>query len=224
MSAEIRCLVHSEAGDGHINEDVAVVRPHPGDTNVLLCALADGQGGRAGGAEAARVAAEEILRAASSFPAAALAEASPWYAITSAADEAVCEEDAAGFCSLVCLCVSAGQVCGASCGDSAALLLSGGSAVELTEQQRKNPPVGSSAARPVAFSARLQPGWKLLVVSDGVWKSVGWEQMAQIAARQQGQPMIEALRQAALASNGGRMPDDFSVVLLSEIGLLSKAI
>ena len=216
MSVEIRCLVHSEAGDGHVNEDVAVVRPHPAVANVLLCALADGQGGRAGGAEAARSAAEESLRAASSFPAAALFEASPWYPIVSAADEAVCEEDDAGFCSLVCLCVSAGKVCGASCGDSAALLLSGGSATELTERQHKNPPVGSSAARPVAFSAGLKTGWKLLIVSDGVWKEVGWEQLAQIAARHQGQQIIDALRQAALVSNGGRMQDDFSVVLLSE--------
>ena len=217
MSVAIYCLIHSEAGDGHRNEDLAVVRPHPADAGVLLCALADGQGGRAGGAQAARVAAEESLRAASSFPAAALAEASPWYAVASAADEAVCEDDAAGFCSLVCLCVSDGQVCGASCGDSAALLLSGGSATEMTEQQCKNPPVGSSAARPVAFSARLQPGWKLLIVSDGVWKEVGWEQMAQIAAQHKGQQIMDALRQAALASNGGRMQDDFSVVLLSEV-------
>ncbi len=165
------------------------------------------------------MAAEESLRAASSFPAAALFEASPWYTVTGAADEVVCEDDAAGFCSLVSLCISAGQVCGASCGDSAALLLSGGSAIELTEQQRKNPPVGSSAARPVAFSARLQPGWKLLIVSDGVWKEVGWEQMARIAARYEGHEAIDALRRVALASNGGRMQDDFSVVLLSEAKL-----
>lgn len=216
MGVEIRYLVHSEAGDGHANEDVALVRPHPADAGVLLCALADGQGGRAGGAEAARVAVEECLRAASSFAAYALFEPAPWYPIVSAADEAVCEEDEAGFCSLVALCVSGRQVCGASCGDCAVLLLSGGTETELTVRQHKNPPVGSSAARPVAFSALLQPGWKLLIVSDGVWKYVGWEQMAQIAARHEGREMGEALRGAARAANGGRMQDDFSVVLVSE--------
>ena len=216
MNPGLQHIVHSEAGDGHANEDVAVVHPHLGDAGLLLCALADGQGGQAGGAAAARVAVEESLRVAASFPAAALFETLPWHTVISAADEAVCEDDAAGFCSLVCLCVSARQVCGASCGDSAALLLPGGSATELTEQQRKNPPVGSSAVRPVAFSAHLEPGWKLLVVSDGVWKYVGWQQVAQIAAWHQGQAMVDALRQAALACHGGRMQDDFSVALLSE--------
>lgn len=216
MNPALQYIVHSEAGDGHTNEDVALVRPHPDDAGVLLCALADGQGGRAGGAEAARVAANESLRAASSFPAAALFEASPWYAITSAADEAVCEDDEAGFCSLVNLCISGRQVCGASCGDCAVLLLSGGKEIELTERQHKNPSAGSSAARPVAFTAPLQPGWKLLIVSDGVWKYVGWEQMARIAARHEGWEMVDALRGAARAANGGRMQDDFSVVLVSE--------
>lgn len=215
MNPSLQYIVHSEAGDGHANEDVAVVYPHPGDVGVLLCTLADGQGGRAGGAEAARVAADESLRAASSFPVAALFEASPWYPVVSAADEAVCEEDEAGFCSLIALCISGRQVCGASCGDCAVLLLSGGTEIELTERQHKNPPVGSSAAQPVAFTAPLQPGWKMLIVSDGVWKYVGWEQMARIATRYEGQETIEALRRAALAANGGRMQDDFSVVLLS---------
>ncbi len=216
MNPGFQYIVHSEAGDWHANEDVAVVYPHPGDAGLLLCALADGQGGQAGGAKAARVAVEETLRAASSFPADTLFKASPWYPVVSAADEAVCEEDEAGFCSLISLCISGWQVCGASCGDCAALLLSGGKEMELTERQHKNPLLGSSAARPVTFTAPLQQGWKLLIVSDGVWKHVGWEQMAQIAARHEGRETVEALRGAARAANGGRMQDDFSVVLVSE--------
>ncbi len=149
----IHCLIHSEAGEGHANEDVALVRPHPEDADVLLCALADGQGGQAGGGAAARVAAEESLRAAASFPAHELRQAAPWYAVVGAADEAVCEDDAAGYCTLVSLCVSAREVWGASCGDSGALLVQGERDFLLTEHQRKDPPVGSSAAYPVAFSA-----------------------------------------------------------------------
>ena len=76
----VRYLIHSEPGDGHINEDVVVVRPHPGNADVLLCALADGQGGQAGGAAAARVGVEESLRAASSFPASELHGEAVWYA------------------------------------------------------------------------------------------------------------------------------------------------
>lgn len=210
----IHCLVHSEAGEGRANEDVALVRPHPGDAGVLLCSLADGQGGQAGGVNAARVAAEESLRAAASFSTKELRQAAPWYAVVGAADEAVCEDDAAGYCTLVSLCVSARGVWGASCGDSGALLINSGREFLLTEDQRKNPPIGSSAAHPVAFSARLHPGWTLLVVSDGVWKFVGWESIARLAAGNEGQALVAALRRAAWDANGGRLPDDFSVALL----------
>ncbi len=212
--SNIHSLIHSEAGEGHANEDVALVRPHPEDAGVLLCALADGQGGQAGGADAARVAVEESLRAAASFPAKELFGAAPWYAVVGAADEAVCEDDAAGFCTLVSLCVSVRGVWGASCGDSGALLINSGREFLLTENQRKNPPIGSSAAHPVAFSARLHPGWTLLVVSDGVWKFVGWESIARLAAGNEGQALVAALRRAAWDANGGRLPDDFSVALL----------
>ena len=215
---DVRYLIHSEPGDGHSNEDVVAVRPHPGDADVLLCALADGQGGQAGGAAAARVAVEESLRAASSFQADELREEAAWYAVVGVADEAVCEDDAAGYCSLVSLCISGQGVWGASCGDSGALLLCGGRDLLLTDDQRKNPPVGSSAARPVAFSARLAPGWVLLVVSDGVWKYVGWEKIARIADPHRGPELIAALRQAALDASGGRLPDDFSAALLADGG------
>lgn len=84
------------------------------------------------------------------------------------------------------------------------MLLSGGREILLTEHQRKNPPVGSGAAYPTAFEARLFPGWKLLVVSDGVWNYVGWEQIAKIAAQNQGNSLIAALHQAALDANAGK--------------------
>lgn len=208
--------LHSEAGHNHVNEDAVRVRPHPEDARAVLCCLADGQGGQAGGAAAAQAAVEESLKAASSFPAKDLFDAASWYGIVSAADEAVCADDAAGFTTLISLCVSEGQVCGASCGDSGALLLQNGRDWILTENQRKNPPVGSSAASPVAFSARLQPGWKLLVMSDGVWKYVGWENIARMAATQSGETLIASLRQAALDANGGKLDDDFSVALLQQ--------
>jgi len=176
IMSDVYSLIHSEPGDGHANEDLVIVRPHPGDAGLLLCCLADGQGGQA--------------------------------------DEAVCEDDEAGYCSLVSLCVSARGIWGASCGDSAALLLTGGRDILLTDGQRKNPPVGSSGARPTAFSARPAPGWTLLVVSDGVWKYVRWESIAETAARHRGQELIDALRRAALEAGGGRLQDNFSVALL----------
>ncbi len=208
-------LLHSEAGHNHANEDAVLVRPHPEDARVLLCCLADGQGGQFGGAVAAQVAVEESVRVASTFPVKDLFHKDVWwYVIVNAADQAVWDNEGAGYTTLISLCVSEREVCGASCGDSGALLLSGGQVTILTENQRKNPPVGSSAAHPVAFSAKLKPGWKILVMSDGVWKYVGWENMARMAATQGGEPLIAALRQAALDANAGKLDDDFSVTLL----------
>ena len=208
--------IQSEPGDGHANEDVALVRLHPQEALALLCALADGQGGRSGGADAARVAAGASLDAASTFLPGTLLEEAAWYPILGAADEAACEDDAAGYTTLVSLCVSDGRVCGASCGDSGALLLNGGRETLLTENQRKDPPVGTGAAYPVAFSARLGPDWKLLVVSDGVWKGLGWDGIARLARAHGGAELIAALRRAALEENGGRLGDDFSVILLED--------
>ena len=212
----IHYLVHSEAGESHANEDTVSVRPHSDAENVLLCCLADGQGGQAGGARAAQVALEESLRVMSSLAVPELLQAESWYSIVSAADEAVSEDDAAGFCTLISLSVSEREIWGASCGDSGILLLNGEQVLLLTEHQHKNPPVGSSAAYPVAFNAKLKPGWKLLAVSDGVWKYVGWTTISQAASRNQGSEIIVALRQTALDATGGKMQDDFTVALLYE--------
>lgn len=207
-------LLYSQAGHERANEDVAAVRPHPEDSRVLLFSLADGQGGQAGGAATARIAVQESLDAASSFAINELLEPMTWCGVVSAADEDVDADDEAGFATLITLCVTEREVYGASCGDSRALLIAGGRDVWLTEDQHKNPPVGSSAARPMAFSAPLVPSWKLLVMSDGVWNYLGLDGVARLAQQQQGKELIAALRQAVLESNGGKLPDDFTVALV----------
>lgn len=210
----MRHFGYTEAGHNHSNEDTAEIRPHPENPAVLLCALSDGQGGRSGGAAASRIAVETCLEMASSYSAAQLWEATSWYAILSGADEAVCEEADGGLTTLIGFCVSKARVCGASCGDSAAQLLQGGQSLLLTENQRKNPPVGSGAAYPVAFGAEFGPEWTLLAMSDGVWRYLGHETVAEVAARQQGPALISALRQRQWKQNQGQLPDDFSLILL----------
>ena len=95
------------------------------------------------------------------------------------------------------LCVCHGRVVGASSGDSAALLVSSGKAKELTAGQQKNPPVGCGAAVGVPFAAGIDPNLGVLVMSDGVWKYVGWERVIEAASRASGARVIEALQDSA---------------------------
>ncbi len=99
---------------------------------------------------------------------------------------------------LIGLCVVGDKIYGASNGDSGAiLLLPNGHFEELTGKQAKNPPIGSGAAGPVPFTPSLISPWKLLVMSDGVWKYVGWDRVREIARAQRGKALIDGLLNAA---------------------------
>ena len=62
-------ITFTEAG-GHVtNEDFFAVQQHPMNSEYSICAVADGQGGRAGGGEAARLACRVAIdRAVSQAP------------------------------------------------------------------------------------------------------------------------------------------------------------
>jgi serine/threonine protein phosphatase PrpC len=53
---------------GHATEDVVAAMVHPQNPKYWIAALADGQGGQAGGAEAARIAVNEAMRQAAALP------------------------------------------------------------------------------------------------------------------------------------------------------------
>ena len=200
-------------GHSHQNEDVVEVRAHPQDESVLLCSLADGQGGQFGGGAAARVAVEKTLETACNFPVEKLRAAASWRDVFRAADAAVSGNGNAGYTTLIGFCVTRDFLCGASCGDSALLLLNGAQFSWPTEKQKKNPPVGSGGALPVAFSAKLQRDWKLLAASDGVYKYVGWDAIIRSAQQHHGEQLLAALHDIALQNNAGKLPDDFSAAL-----------
>lgn len=205
---------HSEAGYNHRNEDSIEVLLHPKDSGTLICLLADGQGGQAGGGEAARLATSKCVELAGGYPVKALLKSESWYEIFSGVDEAVNDDPEAGYTTLIGLCVSGDKVCGAACGDSAALIVGSRSTEILTEGQRKNPPLGSGAAYPVAFTAKLDGDAQLLLMSDGVWRFVGFDAIAELSRSYRGHSLIFALRELQLEQNRGILPDDFSLIVV----------
>jgi hypothetical protein len=214
----VSALAFSEAGGHPVNEDACAVRQHPAAPNCWLGLLADGQGGRAGGARAAQLACETALALALEYAPERLADAASWAAILGRADAAVCADVAAGYTTLAGLAVAPGAVAGASCGDSAALLVCGGRARQLTAAQAKGPPVGSGEAPFVPFAARLGGPWAVLAMSDGVWKYAGWAAITQAASSLRGRALLEAVQARARLPGSGRFSDDFSFVLLEGAG------
>jgi PPM family protein phosphatase len=202
----------TEIGCGRENEDAFAVQAHPADPNCLLCVVADGQGGQAGGGPAARLACRTCIELAAAVPVHRLWTADTWTKILTDVDRAVCADPAAGFTTLIGLSVVGGRVRGASVGDSAAMLACAGQPVRvLTERQIKDPAVGWGTAAAVGFGADLVAPWTLLVMTDGVWKYAGWEKLRISAASEQRSEIFDTLK-AAVRLRSGAYPDDFTLV------------
>ena len=213
-TGSMQYFTHSEARYNRSNEDAIAVQPHPEDAGVLVCALADGQGGQLGGATASQIAVQTCIDLAGEYAVKQLCDRKTWESIIRKADEAVSGHPDAGFTTLISLCVATDRICGASCGDSAALLIRSTRYEVLTAKQRKNPPVGSHAALPASFEAQLKPDSKLVIMSDGVWQGLGHDAIADVALAKQGQELIVAVRQLQVGQNYGQLPDDFSLIIV----------
>jgi len=213
----IRVCTISEAGGHAKNEDAFEVRSHSHDKECYLCALADGQGGQPGGRLAAKLACCVCLDAALTYPPPVLLFPATWTNILHKVDKAVSDNAAAGFTTLVAFGIAEGHLFGASCGDSAAVLLDSRKPSEiLTARQNKNPPVGSGAATFDHFVARLTPPWIVLTMSDGVWKYAGWDSILKIGPQTQGEEIIASLRRSAGLPRSGGLQDDFTLVVLQD--------
>jgi hypothetical protein len=196
-----RTFTFSAAGDHPANEDAFALVP---TANGARVALADGQGGRAGGARAAQLACRVALESAAS-----------WEDALERADAAVSADPLAGLTTLVALEIAGDFVSGASCGDSAAVAVWGDGLIRLlTAAQHKNPPVGSGEAAFVPYKLQLARPWKVLLISDGVWKYAGWERVWKSAANLSGDELLDDLQQAARLPATGEFQDDFTAVLL----------
>jgi hypothetical protein len=207
----------SEAGGHPENEDAWLVERHPSDPDLLLVAIADGQGGQSGGGRAARVAVRAVVAAAVHHePAKLQYNQYLWREILHEADDAVLADPDAGFTTLIGFAAgeSGGPILGASSGDSAVLLVNGGEPVECTSHQYKNPPVGSGEARFVPFSGTRGSSWRVLAMTDGVWKYAGWETVREESRGRRGQAIVDAIAARARLPRSGAFPDDFTLVLV----------
>lgn len=203
---------HSEPGGHPHNEDAFEIRALPPELGAYLCVIADGQGGQPGGGEAARLACRVCADTAARLEPAALLLPTTWTTILSTVDRAVADEPTAGYTTVVAFAVTGSRVCGASCGDSAAVLFQGGDPmVILTDGQQKNPPVGSGFATFVSFAANLVLPWLVLAMSDGVWKYAGWERIAKAASERRGERLITSLLKLTRLRSGA-LQDDFTLI------------
>jgi hypothetical protein len=210
----ISVLSFSEAGGHPTNEDAFAIECHPDDSDGRLCFLADGQGGRAGGARAARLACRTAIEVALGQPRGKLAAPSAWVALLRRADEAVCADREAGLTTLLGLGVAGDRLVGASCGDSSVLAMSAGATFrEVTASQAKNPPVGSGMASFTSFALALATPWAVVAMSDGVWKYVGWERVVAATKAECGQALLNHLQGYARLRTSRQFPDDFTVIL-----------
>ncbi len=206
----------SEAGGHPVNEDAFLIREHPAEDGCWIGCIADGQGGRAGGARASRLACETVMRIAERTPVGMLASARGWGYLLPEADRAVAGDADAGFTTLVGFCIRRGRIVGASNGDSAVLLVNSTGNSILTERQPKNPPVGSGSAAFAEFTAELGESWRVLAMTDGVWKYVGWDRILKVLSKRTGRLTLEELRQLAALQRTGELQDDFTAVLIGE--------
>jgi serine/threonine protein phosphatase PrpC len=216
----MRVFTFSEAGGHPVNEDAFRAEPHPDDASLWLVLMADGQGGRSGGARAACVAVEAALEAARHTPPPRLREQpAAWRAILHHADEAVMADPDAGFASLVGFAAADDAVLtGASCGDSAVLVATDGATQIVTDHQYKNPPCGSGEANFVPFHGAKSQRRSILAMTDGVWKYAGWDAVEEAACELHGQPLIDAIAGKARLPGSGGFPDDFTLLVLESDG------
>jgi hypothetical protein len=210
----VRVASFTEAGGHETNEDAFVVWQHPLDSNVWVCFVADGQGGRFGGKVAAELACQVGLNQALNLLPELLMTVDPWSKIFREIDREVMAEPRAGLTALVGFTLSADRLVGASCGDSALLLVTPSNVMELTHEQHKNPPIGSGASWPTTFQQNVGDEFRTIAMTDGVWKYVGWNRIKQSAPTVSQVLLLEQWKQAARLTKTGRFPDDFTVVVL----------
>lgn len=209
------------------NEDDFLIgtAPAAADGSLVLCAVADGMGGVAGGAEASRIA----LRGLGSTVLDGTAGASIAQRFErgfAAASERVFAESSAVPAlrdmgtTLTAVCIAESRVRIGHVGDTRAYRCRNGRCQQLTTDHAVREPenlllrcIGGGKAHSEVDLDELTivPGDRFVLVTDGVWSTMPAAQFARLAVRGDAQGAAEALVAAALEAGG---PDNATAVVV----------
>jgi PPM family protein phosphatase len=186
------------------NQDRGIII-HDGPRTLL--GVADGVGGRSGGAEAASMAVESIRKNVSTMN-----NADDCAEVLRKIDEAIAEDSLAGETTCAVAVVTKEEIFGASVGDSGVWMLPKTEGqLDLTPGQQHKPFIGSGGAWPVPFQCPKQPG-TLLLATDGLLKYTSAERIISTCRENSielaAQRLIELVRYSS-----GALPDDVTLIL-----------
>ncbi|MGP8202215.1 MAG: PP2C family serine/threonine-protein phosphatase [Limisphaerales bacterium] len=172
----------------------------------LLC-VADGAGGRSGGAAAADMAVELVRQNVS-----LMGDADLCAEVLCKMDSAIAADQVAGETTCAVAIVTPEEIFGASVGDSGVWVIPQNQTyVDLTRAQQRKPFIGSGGAWPVPFQLPRNVGL-LLVATDGLLKSISVEWI--IAACREHAPDVAAQMLIGLVQYpSGSLPDDVTIIL-----------
>jgi serine/threonine protein phosphatase PrpC len=191
-----------EARPGLGDDRVAEIRM-PGRT---LFVVADGAGGAAGGADAAKA----ICGAASAYQDWRMP--SDWAGWLTRIDREMSRSRVGLAAAVVIEIWDDGRIVGASVGDCEAWMFGGdGASRSLMAGQSRKPLLGEGMAQPVGFQARLGRG-TLLIATDGLWKYMKPARIAKAVAIRPLEAACTALV-GGVRLKGGALQDDVAIVL-----------
>ena len=189
-------------------EDRVAVIDHPAGRVIVV---ADGVGGRRNGGPAADAIVRIVTEAAGRM--ADVCDGDVWAEVLADADGRICSDTKCGETTAVIVGVSRDRIEGSSVGDSGAWLITRDSYTDLTRVQQRKPFLGSGAALPIPFRAKLtDPGDVLLVATDGLLKYTTPQQISRVARSSELATVPQALIDLVRMPSGG-LQDDVTVAV-----------
>lgn len=171
---------------------------------MLVFVVADGAGGRSGGARAADLVAARVVTEVAANP----GTPPDWVSLLRRIDEEVLTDEAAGESTAVIGAVVGDQVTGASVGDSEAWLIGDSELTVLTAMQDRLR-LGTGCAAPTEFAASLGSAL-LLAASDGLFNPASAESICATArANESAEAFVDLAR-----GQSGRLYDDVGLVVI----------